>query len=222
MSENSPDHKQSKINLPLVIGGVVLLGAALVLILFGGSFFGSGDSAQIEEGSSILEQVPAFEPAERETAVLPSGGGPLRVGMTAPDFTLQDLDGNSHTLSQLRGQPVIVNFWATWCAPCRIEMPELQATFEAYQDEGLVILAVDQEESPDAVKSFFVDELGLTFTPLLDTQGEIAQLYGVVNFPTTLFINQEGHITALHRGPMVKSQIDGYLTDTDPTLFSGG
>ena len=210
------------------MGGFLLLGLAFFLVLFGGQWFGSGGEgeeapnqapADQPEDSSILEQVPAFATAENSRSPLPSGSGPLLVGDQAYDFSLSDLDGNSYSLSGLAGQPVIINFWATWCGPCRIEMPELQATFERYQADGLIILAIDQQESPDVVRAFFHDEMELTFTPLLDPEGQVAQLYGVSNFPTTFFVNSAGLITALHRGPMVKSQIDGYLAATDPILF---
>jgi cytochrome c biogenesis protein CcmG/thiol:disulfide interchange protein DsbE len=139
--------------------------------------------------------------------------GPLTVGDTAYDFTLQDLNGNTHTLSDYRGQPVIINFWATWCAPCRIEMPELQAAFERYEEDGLVILAIDNDEPPDAVRAFFYDEMDLTFTPLLDDGAEVSDLYSVFNFPSTYFVNAQGEVTAIHLGPMVESQIDGYMAD---------
>lgn len=192
--------------------GFLLLGMALALVLFGGSLFGS----DAEDVAPVLEQIPHLSDAASETAVLPNSAGPLDVGNLAHDFALQDLDGNTVRLSALRGQPVIVNFWATWCAPCRVEMPELQAVYETYQDDGLVILALDQDESPDVVREFFYDEMDLTFTPLLDDGGEVAQLYGVFNFPSTYFIDGEGKITAVHRGPMTQSQIEGYLTDTLP------
>jgi len=185
-----------------IFGGFLLLGLALALL-----FWGGGDE------ESILQQVPSLAEGERES----NSSGPLSVGNIAYDFTLQDLDGNSHTLSDFRGQPVIINFWATWCAPCRIEMPELQAAFERYQDDGLVILALDNDESPDAVRDFFYDEMDLTFTPLLDDGAEVSDLYSVFNFPSTYFINAAGEITAIHLGPMAESQIDGYMADTLPT-----
>ncbi len=230
MSENSSSSENKGPNLPLIVVGIIFLGLAFVLILFGGQLFGAGETAVSTpasvadqlNGGTLLEQVPAFEEAQQESSLLPSGFGALQIGDPVPDFTLQDLDGNTTTLSSLKGQPVIINFWATWCAPCRIEMPELQAAFDEHKENGLVILAVDQEEPPDIVRSFFYDEMGLTFTPLLDTDGQIAQIYGAVNFPTTFFVNPEGDITALHRGPMVESQIEGYLQDTDPTLFEDG
>ena len=93
-------------------------------------------------------------------------------------------------------------------------MPELQATYEKYQDDGLIILALDQGESPEMVRSFFYDEFGLTFTPLLDTDQTVAEQYGIFNYPTSIFIDGDGIITAIHRGPVLQSQLDEYLADT--------
>lgn len=215
--DNVGNHNGQGRNPILFFAGFVLLGLALTLVLFGGSLLGdrqaSGESAQ----PSILEQVPEFSQGQPQTFELAMGSGLLAVGDSAYDFALDDLDGNSHRLSDLRGRPVIINFWATWCAPCRVEMPELQAAFEKYQDEGLVILAVDNAEPADAVRQFFYDEMDLTFTPLLDREGTVVQLYGVQNFPSTFFVSPDGLVTAVHRGPMAQSQIEGYLVDTIPT-----
>lgn len=209
--ENGSASERNNGRNPLfIIVGFVLLGVALALALFGGTLF---DRSANDGEASILSQIPALSDVAGETAVLPRGAGPLSVGDIAYDFVLQDLDGNPHQLSTLRGQPVIINFWATWCAPCRVEMPELQAAYEKYRDDELVILALDQNEPPDVVRAFFYDEMGLTFTPLLDNGTEVSQLYGVFNFPSTFFIDPAGTITAIHRGPMVQSQIEGYLAE---------
>ncbi len=201
----------------LVLGGFIILGLALTLVIFGGALFGGEDTAVTNPSSSILQQIPAFEPAETSAIQLPTGGGPLAIGDLAYDFALNDVAGNRVQLSDLAGQPVIINFWATWCAPCRVEMPELEAAYQAYQNEGLVILALNQQEQTENVANFFT-ELGLNFTAVLDSEGAVSQLYGSANIlPTTYFINGAGQITAIHRGPMVQSQIDGYLADTIPT-----
>ena len=161
-----------------------------------------------------MEQVPAFETAETSAVTLPTGGGLLEIGDLAYDFSLNDVNGNPVMLSDHLGQPVIINFWATWCGPCRVEMPELEAAYQAHQENGLVILALNQQESAEDVANFF-EELGLNFTAVLDTEGTVSQLYGVANvLPTTFFINENGEVTVIHRGPMVQSQIDGYLADT--------
>ena len=149
-----------------------------------------------EDGQGVLGQVPEFSITEPEIAQLPSAGlstGILKVGDVAHDFTLNDLDGNLVSLSDYGGRPVIVNFWATWCAPCRIEMPELQAAFEQHQDDGLAILALDQDEPAEVAGAYFYDEMGLTFTPLLDENSAVSTHYGSYGvLPSTYFIDASG------------------------------
>ena len=186
----------------LFVAGLILLGVAGAMLLFGGTLFSKPKEV-------AFEQIPELG---GETAVvqLPTGGGLLAVGDVAPAFTLNDLDGNSVNLSDYAGRPVVLNFWATWCPPCRVEMPELQKAFEAHQSDKLAILAIDQAETSTEVAPFFA-ELGLTFTPLLDSEGVVGQFYGATNLPTSVFISPEGQITAVHRGALTAEQVDGYL-----------
>ena len=125
-------------------------------------------------------------------------------GFQAPDFTLEGLEGDQVTLSNLAGRPVIVNLWASWCPPCRAEMPALEAVYETYMDDGLEILAVNmtsQDSLPQAVA--FVQELGLTFPILLDRNGEAARLYQSRALPSTFFIDSEGVVyRVVIGGPM--------------------
>lgn len=195
----------------LLVGGAVLLGLALSLLLFGSSLLGRGQSAD----TAVFQQLPA-QTGDAKVAQLPASSSEiLDVGDTAVNFYLHDLEGNIVDLEAFRGQPVILNFWATWCAPCRVEMPALEAAYQAHQDDGLVILAVNAQETHQEVTRFF-DELGLTFTPLLDADGEISHLYNVYNFPSSYFIDAAGTITAVHRGLLTKQQIETYLADTIP------
>ena len=96
----------------------------------------------------------------------------------APDFTLATLDGGSIQLSDLRGQPIFINFWASWCGPCRAEMPHIQAAYETYSDDGLIVLGVDQLESPPPVAQF-VDEYSLTFPIPLDSDGDVSAVLAI-------------------------------------------
>ncbi len=144
------------------------------------------------------------------SAALTSAAGAFpEVGAQAPDFTLETLHGETVSISDFRGQVVLVNFWATWCGPCRLEMPAIQEQFES---TDLVVLAVNFDESPAQVQAF-VDELGLTFTTLLDPGGKIQLLYQVRGYPTSYFVDEEGTIQILHIGFMNEDQLDGYMRD---------
>ena len=122
-----------------------------------------------------------------------------QAGKPALDFELPDLSGQTVSLSGLRGQPVMVNFWATWCGPCVHEMPFLQAVHEGWSARGLVILAVNVGDSPAQVQQF-IDGNGYTFPVLLDAEGEAAERYRVRGIPTTIFIDKEGIIKEMKVG----------------------
>lgn len=125
----------------------------------------------------------------------------VELGRYAPDFTLTDLNGEAVSLSDWRGQVVLLNFWASWCAPCRQEMPLLQATYTAYADDGLVVLAVNMGEEKRRVENFAVD-LALTFPVLADEEITVGTLYRVRGVPTTFFIDRDGVIRQRYVGPL--------------------
>ena len=143
-----------------------------------------------------------------------------REGFLAPDFTLDTLDGNKITLSKLRGQIVVVNFWATWCPPCRLETPALEKSYEQYKDSGVVILGVNltNQDVISEVESF-VQEFELTYPILLDRDGTVSStLYQIKGLPSTFFVNREGIIrTVLVGGPMseafIRSKIEALLQE---------
>lgn len=130
-----------------------------------------------------------------------------RAGFLAPDFTLTTADGDTVTLSALRGHPVIVNLWASWCGPCRAEMPALQRIHEAYQDTGLILLAVNATpQDSESAALAFAAELGLTFPILFDTVGEASRLYELRALPSTYFIGPDGTIQeVVIGGPMAEA-----------------
>ncbi|RME43798.1 MAG: TlpA family protein disulfide reductase [Chloroflexi bacterium] len=132
-----------------------------------------------------------------------------QVGFLAPDFTATTLTGETVTLSQLRGRPVVLNFWATWCPPCRAELPHFQAAHQAYGDQ-VAILAVDEREDPQQVAGF-AQRLGLTFPIPLDTDGRVGVLYRVRAFPTTYFIDADGVIRRVIRGTTTRAVLDSTL-----------
>lgn len=203
----------------LVFVGFLLLGAALALLLFGGDLLGNDTVENIETGQTgpgVLDQVWQIPALSADEALAPPAvgpDGPLSAGDRAYDFTVNDLEGNPVSLADYRNRPVVVNFWATWCAPCRLEMPALQDAYEKYQEEGLVILALDQDEPADVARAFFYDEMGLTFSSLLDEGSKVSASYGSYGvLPSTYFIDADGIVTAIHRGPLTTSQLEGYLS----------
>jgi cytochrome c biogenesis protein CcmG/thiol:disulfide interchange protein DsbE len=123
-----------------------------------------------------------------------AGGIPApHTGFLAPDFSLQTLGGTEIRLSELRGQAVLLNFWASWCPPCRAEMPALERTYQAWQDQGFIILAINatSQDSPEQAQTF-AQEYGLSFPVLLDLDGEANLLYQVRSLPTSFFIDPQG------------------------------
>jgi cytochrome c biogenesis protein CcmG, thiol:disulfide interchange protein DsbE len=130
-----------------------------------------------------------------------------KTGFLAPDFALKTLEGETIKLSDLRGHPVLVNLWATWCPPCRAEMQTLETVYNDYKDQGFTVLAVNMtsQDDPQAVLPF-VTERGLTYPILLDDKGEIAKAYQMKSLPSSFFINRDGTINELViGGPMAEA-----------------
>lgn len=114
-------------------------------------------------------------------------------GKPAPEFALQALDGRSISLADLRGKTVLIDFWATWCAPCVRSMPHIQKVHENYRDQGLVVLAISSEPPEEPRK--FVKANGYTFTVLTDPGSKVGRAYGVRNIPTTFIVDPEGMVS---------------------------
>lgn len=111
----------------------------------------------------------------------------------ALDFTLKNLEGAEISLKDFAGKVVFLNFWATWCGPCRDEMPSMEELWQRFKEEDFVILAVDLREGKEEVNSFMKD-YGLTFSVLLDSRGEVGSMYAVRAIPTTFLIDSEGRM----------------------------
>lgn len=136
------------------------------------------------------------------------------IGHPAPDFTLTDSAGKAFKLSELRGKPVVLNFWATWCPPCRAEMPELQSASERLAGE-VAIVGVNQGESAEQVLTF-AQQLGLTFPMPLDGKMEVSREYLARSLPTTYFIDREGVIRHMQVGPLTEATLAQRLETVYP------
>ena len=133
----------------------------------------------------------------------------LAAGSRAPEIELSKLQGGKVKLSKLRGHPVVVTFWGTWCPPCREEFPELDALYRKHHEAGLEVLAVNQRDQELSTKDVqaFVDEFAVTFPVLLDPRGRSRRNYRLVALPTTVFIDSRGSIREVHSGPISREQL---------------
>lgn len=131
----------------------------------------------------------------------------------APPFTVRDLDGRTVRLQDLRGKPVVLDFWATWCAPCRVSMPELDTLQDQYAEEGLVVLGLSlDEDGPDKVRRF-VDKLGVKFRVALATERMLSQYGPIRSAPTTVFINRKGLVVRRVVGYVDRETMESFIKE---------
>jgi peroxiredoxin len=120
--------------------------------------------------------------------------------VVAPDFELRDLEGNVRELASFRGRVVLLNFWATWCPPCRTEMSSMEGLYQAYKDYGLEVVAVSGDVQGAEVVQPFVNHLRLSFTTLMDATGQVTRLYGVTSLPTSYLLDRQGRLVSVAIG----------------------
>ena len=176
------------------------IGLILALLLLGAC--GGSDAATQAKQVVALVDLPAgpghgYPMAQVDAE--PAPGGLLKPGEVAPDFSLVLDDGRYLQLSDLKGHPVVLNFWATWCGPCRLEMPELVKTANA--DENLTVLAVNVQEARSPVEDFAA-EFQMNMPVVLDKDGKVRNLFRVPGLPTTYFIDSTGKIASVVVGPL--------------------
>ena len=175
--------------------GMVVLGAGLILV-----------------GLAALMLWPRPEVAASSPASDASLTVPVEVDYKAPVLTLSDLDGVEHSLADFRGQVVLVNLWATWCPPCKAEMPTLNAYYAAHQADGFVTIAINDGDPADAV-SAFVQEYGLTFPVWLDPTYEATErAFKTRNLPSSFVIDQEGNVRLRWVGEIDRAALEKYVT----------
>lgn len=187
--------KHQKVSRKGNIPAIIILGAGLILL-----------------GMAAFIALPKGE----TSANAPMSGGsltvPVEVDYEAPKLTLSDLDGAEHSLVDYHGQVVLVNLWATWCPPCKAEMPTLKAYYEDHAADGFVTIAVNDGDSPDAVAAF-VQEYGLTFPVWLDPTYEATdRTFKTRNLPSSFVIDREGNIRLRWVGEIDRAGLEKYVT----------
>jgi cytochrome c biogenesis protein CcmG, thiol:disulfide interchange protein DsbE len=155
-----------------------------------------------------------FVTSLQRSATVPLTGdqstGSAHVGSRAPEVGLVALDGKQVSLSNFRGKPVWVNFFATWCPPCKDELPEIERRYERAQPRGLVVLGVDQQEKPAQVKPF-IARFGLRYPVVIDEAGQGAITYNLIALPTSVFIDRGGVVRFIQIGQMSPALMDAAL-----------
>jgi len=178
------------------------LGAAVVVLVIGalalwqvGAFSAAGDTETTAGDGSVVELHPAD--ASIDTLVAAGQSVGLRAGDVAPDFEFSTFDGRRMRLSDFRGQPVLLNFWATWCGPCRAELPVMEQKLRQHAAEGLVVIGVNNGERIETAERF-LEKLDVTLTAYAyDPAADVARRYSLVGMPTSFFIDSEGVITSV-------------------------
>lgn len=150
----------------------------------------------------------AYGVRDLPVALVPEGANvEAAVGSLAPDYLLENVDGGESRLSDFRGQPVVLNFWATWCLPCRQEMPQLVQAYEKYKDDGLVIIGLNMQQGRGVIEPF-AEERGVEYPLLIDRDGDLGDEYRLLGLPTTYFIDSDGVIQSVFTGPL-EDEVDG-------------
>ena len=187
---------------------------ALSLIGFSVYTIYNSDSSNSKSDSSISLVSDKNNAVKNNNSDEPIEVTPNSIKTKAIDFKLKDLNGNELSLSDLKGKKVFLNFWATWCPPCKAEMPEIEKLYQETKDSDLVIVAVEIGEPLDTVKSF-IDSNKYNFKVLLDPDQTVATKYNITSIPTSYFIDADGNIVYKHVGGMNIDQMKAYIKTLD-------
>lgn len=189
---------KNRVNILVIFGLVVLLGWGIFNYV---SSINETEEIRKEASSEVMSNVEVG----------------VQVGMKSPDFKLKTLDGTNITLSEMKGKKVILNFWATWCPPCKAEMPHMQEFYDENQNSNIEILAVNLSTAEKNSKNveLFVKDYNLTFPILLDSDGEIVDMYQAFTIPTSYIIDSKGVIRQKIIGPMDKEMMNELINRVD-------
>lgn len=153
----------------------------------------------------VLLLLPGNSPADSQAS------GPAQIGKTLEDFSLKDVNGKTVSLSDYGGKSVLINTWATWCPPCKAEMPDLQAYYQAHRTEDFVILAINAGESASQAAAF-ADQTGLSFPVLLDPEVNFINSLGIRSFPTSILVGPDGVVKTIHVGMFTPQALEAEIT----------
>lgn len=195
---------------------------AVIFIVIAGLFWAGVHNLRARratlEGNHV-QLVPANGPATADAAAPDAEGSELR-GKAAPGFTLTNTDGKKVSLDEYKGHPVLVNFWATWCGPCKLEMPWIQEFSAKYKPQGLVVLGLDQDDSisrGDLASA--AKRIGVTY-PILLPDEKVSKAYGGVDYlPESFYVDKAGHVVAITAGAPSKDQMEATIQQT---IAAGG
>ena len=176
---------------------IIIAGLLLIVLLVAYAGYNALTGQQTPDNIATLAPTPTMDPTDTtgETQVQPQ---------LAPDFTVYDLEGNAHKLSDFRGKPVVLNFWASWCGPCKSEMPDFDEAYKTYGQDihFLMVNLTDGYQETKESASGFVAESGYSFPVYYDTDVDAARVYGVSSVPVTYFLDSNGYLIAVGQGAL--------------------
>lgn len=183
-------------SLPRLGGAIVALGVGLLVLWQMGVFSSPGETDFEDDAGRVVQLQPAD--VSVETVAPPGSAVGLRAGDVAPDFEFSAFDGTRMRLSDFRGRPVFLNFWATWCGPCRAELPAMEVKLREHEADGLVVLGVNTGERIETAERF-LDKLDVELTAYAyDPGASVANRYSIPGMPTSYFIDADGVITGVY------------------------
>jgi thiol-disulfide isomerase/thioredoxin len=194
----------------------------LALLLWAGVHNLRARRAQMraDQKGLVITKAPAGDAAVPGDPTVPDTQGAGLIGRAAPEFTLVDLSGNKVSLADFKGKPVVVNFWATWCGPCKLEMPWFEEFYGKYKPQGLVVLGLSQDDdTPKTVIADAAKKIGVSY-PILLPDDSVAKKYGGVDYlPETFYVAKDGRVVVTTAGAPSKDEMEANI---QKTIAAGG